>query len=118
MNKNDDMFFEDLERTTDLLKAFKPRISEDITIIENNSFNKSKKEEQVNKQKEYPKTDIGAIIKKLDIKEKKEQQEALKTKEKVEKKQVKKRKNKWTFSQIAFCSFSIIFIIVCIIYII
>ncbi len=166
MNKKYDDFFEDLDKTTDLLKTFKPRVSndkslEDIELLYK-ELNKNKnkkdnkiaadlekkqkleevkkiiKEEQIargssiqpKKGKPTKTTDISEIMNKIDssIKQKKVKQtnkNLVKTNSELKKERTnsKKEKNKQAkknpksgIFEIIFCSFSLLFILGCMVF--
>lgn len=150
----DEEFFCDLDKTTDLLKAFKPRVSveEPSFILEDNTVNLSQPD--INEKKNFvsieneveevrientiensdliesesivetnvlPKSDIGAIMEKIDLEIKKRQQnqeELLVETNDTKSKNEVRRHLIFNKIELAFCLVSIIFIIGCIAYLV
>lgn len=171
MNKKyDDDFFDELDKTTDLLKAFKPHIDTDKTVdldaiyselnknreknnlvtkeekvkhsvkVHNNAMHRDSRYSQksideqarykentlietasrqpnqtlkTNQKKKQSKTNINEIIDKMHSSVEESKKKRL-TKPKNDKEIEKKKKSKFNGFEIAFCAFSVLFIIGCI----
>lgn len=142
MKKKDDEFFDDLDKTTDLLKAFKPRVEKEESNDEDLRFlyEDTKKVKEVIAKKEVkhePKKETKQEVKKVEPVVAKKQDDnkteisniidkmnttVLENKKQVKKKEIKEvkeevkktKKKKDGFLEIIFCTFSALFIIGCI----